>query len=875
MDKQFAMLISMHLLNVLLATTSVQRQPAAAQPAAPPDASDAEVSSPASSLTLEILKSAERGEVQRVEKWLDEGGSINARYLTTTLTTHGQASGIGLLHAAVASNQVEMVTELLRRRASVDLQTCSEVTCGYTALLTAASKGHIKILVLLLLHSADPNVQTSKGDTALLGAVGARHEACVFALLRAKANPELVDEYGMTALQWADYKGYKSIAALIRAYARTPIAAVSAAPPDASEAEVSSPGSLRVSSELTLHEVMETWKALLPKEHEYAAPSQPTAAVPAAPLDASEAKVSSHASLPLEIVVAAERGEVQRVVKWLMRNGGSIDATCVTPLANGQTRGSVTLLHVAATSGQMKLVRDLVKRGASIDLTSSHGQTPLFGAADQGHLSITLFLLHHSANPNLQDFYGATALTVAAARGHKACVQALLRAKANTEVPDKDGRTALQWAELEGHKTIAALLRQHGAPPQPTAAAPAALPDAHEPAWVALSVVLGAIATVAIRLTFTARPGQHRDVRQGRPRRPARSAKPATAVPAPRHLLRAEQAAQAREDESMEKPLVEEEAEQARSKKYKKKNKACHTSAAAGYEPSEVPPAAAANLPPAAANTPVASAAERAEAALRAANAGGRLSTLEAAPIEIGDGGAGVEAQARCDTNLLGAQQEAEREAKQEAAVEAVRLAAAERVREAAAQEAVRVAAVTNAREAAMAAAADVEAEALERATADGGSRGAAGPSEASEAEVPSEHMYMCSITAEIMTDPVYTVCRTALALGNGWAYSCTFTRCLTLPAANANRWMAIRTNAAPSNSGSRTTTPRPRRVSSWTASSLSRATVSVASFENFTRVAGGRQPRTDLKLIHERHLRKEPGRGSIGFSLAVCRMIN
>ena len=41
-----------------------------------------------------------------------------------------------------------------------------------------------------------------------------------------------------------------------------------------------------------------------------------------------------------------------------------------------------------------------------------------------------------------------------------------------------------------------------------------------------------------------------------------------------------------------------------------------------------------------------------------------------------------------------------------------------------------------------------------------GSSRRAAGPgSEASEAAVPDQ--FMCSITAEIMTDPVNTVCRT------------------------------------------------------------------------------------------------------------------
>ena len=56
------------------------------------------------------------------------------------------------------------------------------------------------------------------------------------------------------------------------------------------------------------------------------------------------------------------------------------------------------------------------------------------------------------------------------------------------------------------------------------------------------------------------------------------------------------------------------------------------------------------------------------------------------------------------------------------------------------------------------AAVAETEADALERATVgggEGGSSGAAGPSEASEVAVPDQ--YVCSITAEIMTDPVFT----------------------------------------------------------------------------------------------------------------------
>ena len=174
-----------------------------------------------------------------------------------------------------------------------------------------------------------------------------------------------------------------------------------------------------------------------------------------------------------------------------------------------------------------------------------------------------------------------------------------------------------------------------------------------------------------------------------------------------------------------------------------------------------------------------ASAAERAEAALRPAIESSGLSALEvalaAAPREVREGSVGAEARARCDRQLE-AQQEAEREAKQEAAAEAARLAAAERVQGMAARDATRAAAASKARgmaaaaaaaavaAATAAAAAEAEADALERAMADGGEGGssrAADLSGASEVVVPDQ--YICSITAEIMTNPVSTVRLSAL----------------------------------------------------------------------------------------------------------------
>ena len=112
---------------------------------------------------------------------------------------------------------------------------------------------------------------------------------------------------------------------------------------------------------------------------QHAAPPQPAAASPAAPPDAGEPAVSSPASLPLEIQLSAQRGELQKVVKWL-RKGGLADAFGPITLRDGRT-STTTLLHAAATENHLEIVRELLKRGASVDLPNSLGHTALMSAA--------------------------------------------------------------------------------------------------------------------------------------------------------------------------------------------------------------------------------------------------------------------------------------------------------------------------------------------------------------------------------------------------------------------------------------------------------------------------------------------------------------
>ena len=161
---------------------------------------------------------------------------------------------------------------------------------------------------------------------------------CMHALLLAVATTQLIDVHGSTAPRWAEVQGQPTIAGLIQ---------------------------------------------------QHAAPPQPAAASPS---DAGEPAVISPTLLPAEILLAAERGELQKVVKWL-RKEGPVDALRSTATVSGRNT-TATLLHAAAAHGQLEMVRELLKRGASVDLQNSVGITALMLAAIHGDW-LSLLLAEH------------------------------------------------------------------------------------------------------------------------------------------------------------------------------------------------------------------------------------------------------------------------------------------------------------------------------------------------------------------------------------------------------------------------------------------------------------------------------------------------
>lgn len=129
--------------------------------------------------------------------------------------------------------------------------------------------------------------------------------------------------------------------------------------------------------------------------------------------------------VPDKVSVAAFRGERLQVIQWL--NGGHVDALA----ANGDG-----LLHAAAAGGRLLVAKELLKRGATVDLRGSSNTTPLmFAAACEQHAIVSL-LLEHGAEVDLQNDTKDSALVAAAGAGGQECVQELLSAGARVDLPN-------------------------------------------------------------------------------------------------------------------------------------------------------------------------------------------------------------------------------------------------------------------------------------------------------------------------------------------------------------------------------------------------------------------------------------------------------
>ena len=129
---------------------------------------------------------------------------------------------------------------------------------------------------------------------------------------------------------------------------------------------------------------------------------------------------------------------------------------------NQVNEDGLSLVHVAATHGQLLTLKYLLNRGCDPHKKDNQGHLPLHCASHSGHQQIVKELL--SRDISLIDEMntdGNTSLMFACYQNHCPVVQELLRSGADISCVNNKGDTAYSISVRREHKEIQSLLEKH------------------------------------------------------------------------------------------------------------------------------------------------------------------------------------------------------------------------------------------------------------------------------------------------------------------------------------------------------------------------------------------------------------------------------
>ncbi len=121
-----------------------------------------------------------------------------------------------------------------------------------------------------------------------------------------------------------------------------------------------------------------------------------------------------------------------------------------------------TLLHAAAYSGNLELVKLLIGRGATVDAVAKtkYKNTPLQTAMLMGQSAVARALIEAGADVNHKQWEGFTVLHDAARQGDLDLVRFLIKRGADVKARTIRGETPVLSAQSHGHPEIAAELEK-------------------------------------------------------------------------------------------------------------------------------------------------------------------------------------------------------------------------------------------------------------------------------------------------------------------------------------------------------------------------------------------------------------------------------
>ncbi|KAJ4443200.1 hypothetical protein ANN_04867, partial [Periplaneta americana] len=124
----------------------------------------------------------------------------------------------------------------------------------------------------------------------------------------------------------------------------------------------------------------------------------------------------------------------------------------------GQHYFSATMLHIAAGSGQTKLMELLLNHHAEIEGRDGLGGTALTWAASQGHVETVRILIEQGADIDKCDHNNHSPILKAAEAGYTDVVKLLIEKGANVRACNKNNDTPILKAVQGGHMEIVRLL---------------------------------------------------------------------------------------------------------------------------------------------------------------------------------------------------------------------------------------------------------------------------------------------------------------------------------------------------------------------------------------------------------------------------------
>ncbi|NXS61765.1 AKD1B protein, partial [Brachypteracias leptosomus] len=122
----------------------------------------------------------------------------------------------------------------------------------------------------------------------------------------------------------------------------------------------------------------------------------------------------------------------------------------------------LTVIHLAAWTGNLDITRKLVKAGADQKAKNEEGMNALHFAAQNNSVKIVDYFLQdlHLSDLNKPDGKGKKPFLLASEKGHVDMINNLITLKLFTSEKDKEGNTALHLAAKNGHNEVVEILLQ-------------------------------------------------------------------------------------------------------------------------------------------------------------------------------------------------------------------------------------------------------------------------------------------------------------------------------------------------------------------------------------------------------------------------------